>query len=127
MPKRFEIEQKPQYYTMDEYNAFYGTKYKTWQEAVRDAAILHYITGEKPWKFKDVYCSDEWYQYYLKSPYKETKLNRGGKMLRFSKIRHTEGASGLVEYYAKRPLRRAYYHMRGLEFRKQKWVHDSWG
>lgn len=120
-------EQRPQFYTMDEYNAFYGTNYRTWKDAVRDAAVYHYITGDKPWKSYDIYAGDEWYKYYMKSPFKDVPLKRTGKIARLKRIKASEGMGGVIEHYIKMPLRCLYYSMRSLEFRKRKWMGNSWG
>lgn len=127
MPYRYMKEQIPQYYTMDEFNSFYGTSYKNWKDAVKDAAVIHYITGNKPWIYNDVYCGDEWYGYYLKSQYGKKKLKRKGKLDRLKNISRKDGVSGVVEYYIKSPLRACYYSMRSLEFRKSKWIKNTWG
>lgn len=124
---RIIAEQHPQFYTMDEFNAFFGTDYKSWKDAVKDAAVFHYITGDKPWKSHDIYAGDEWYSYYLKSPYKDVPLKRTGKLARMKRIGAQEGAKGVIEHYIKMPLRAVYYTIRGLEFRKKKWAGNSWG
>ncbi|MDC7294956.1 hypothetical protein NXH67_15705 [Butyrivibrio sp. DSM 10294] len=127
MPFRYIDEQIPQYYTMAEFNEFFGTNYRSWKDAVKDAAVIHYITGEKPWKSYDIYAGEEWYKYYLKSPYKDVPLKRTGKGARFAKLMRKEGMSGVLERYIKRPLRSVYYTVRGLEFRKKKWASNNWG
>lgn len=127
MPFRYIDEQIPQYYTMAEFNEFFGTDYRNWKDAVKDAAVIHYITGEKPWKSYDIYAGDEWYKYYLKSPYKDVPLNRTGKAARFKKICAKEGIGGVVEHYIKKPLRSVYYTIRGIEYRKSKWAANNWG
>ncbi len=127
MPFRYIAEQIPQYYTMAEFNEFFGTNYRSWKDAVKDAAVIHYITGEKPWKSYDIYAGEEWYKYYLKSPYKDVPLKRTGKGARFAKLMRKEGMSGVLERYIKRPLRSVYYTVRGLEFRKKKWASNNWG
>ena len=124
---RLIAEQNPQYYTMDEFNELFGTSYRTWKDAVKDAAVYHYITGDKPWKSYDIYAGDEWYKYYLKSPYKNTPLKRTGKLARFKRIKAQDGMGGVVEHYIKMPLRCLYYNLRGLEFRKKKWAGNNWG
>jgi lipopolysaccharide biosynthesis glycosyltransferase len=127
MPYRYIKEQIPQYYTMDEFNELYGTSYKDWKEAVKDAAVIHYITGNKPWLYNDVASGKEWYEYYLKSPYGDKPLDRKGKLHRFKTIKAKEGMSGVLEHYIKGPLRNVYYSTRSLEFRKSKWVYSNWG
>lgn len=127
MPFRYVAEQIPQFYTMEEFNKFYGTDYDSWKAAVKDAAVIHYITGEKPWKSYDIYAGEEWYKYYKKSPCKDEPLMRGGKLDRFKRIKNKDGMAGVIEHYVKMPLRVLYYTVRGLEFRKQKWASNSWG
>lgn len=127
MPFRYMAEQIPQFYTMDEFNSYYGTNYRDWKEAVKDAAVIHYITGDKPWIYRDIYAGDEWYKYYLLSPCGKQKLDRKGKLYRFNKKLSKGGFSEVLEYYVKKPLRAVYYSMRSLEFRKDKWAGNNWG
>ncbi len=124
---RLIAEQHPEYYTMDEFNELFGTNYRTWKDAVKDAAVYHYITGDKPWKSYDIYAGDEWYKYYKKSPYKNVPLKRTGKLARFKRIKAEDGMGGVIEHYIKMPLRGIYYNVRGLEFRKKKWAGNNWG
>lgn len=127
MPYRYQQEQIPQFYTMDEFNSFFGTNYRNWKEAVKDAAVIHYITGEKPWLYKDIKFGDEWMKYYYKSPYGNIELKRKGKIDRFKKKLSSGGWSEVIEFYIKQPLRAVYYSMRSLEFRKSKWPKSNWG
>lgn len=63
-------------YPIEKLNALYDTHYLSRKEMVKDAVIIHYATGGKPWKYSYIECADEWYQYYLDSPYGTEKLKR---------------------------------------------------
>lgn len=43
-------------------------------EAVNSPVIFHYTGSLKPWQYKDLPFSLRWYEYYLKSPYKDCPL-----------------------------------------------------
>jgi len=63
-------------YSINQINKLYGTDYRTKQEMVADAIIIHYATTGKPWSYKWVACSSEWYKCYLSSPFGIEKLHR---------------------------------------------------
>lgn len=67
-------------YPIDRLNKLYNTSFSDSEEMVRCAKIIHYATGEKPWKYKFVSCADEWYCYYMKTIYKNEKLRRDSKI-----------------------------------------------
>lgn len=63
-------------YTVDKLNGLYKTNFASSKDMVDNAAIWHYATGDKPWKYSFIYGADEWYENYLASPFGEDKLNR---------------------------------------------------
>ncbi len=93
-------------YTMAELNALYETNYKSPAQLIDDAAILHFATGNKPWKYTFAPCAGEWYTYYLLSPYGKEPFKRYGRWgYRFhnmSGILKKEGWTGVVTYLQKR-------------------------
>lgn len=89
-------------YTIDELNHLYGTGYKNAKDAIADAVIVHFATGNKPWKYTFAPCAKEWYQYYLESPFGAQPFKRYGRWgYRFhnmSELLRKEGISGVMKY-----------------------------
>ena len=54
-------------FTMAELNKVYGTKYSCIEEVRSTAAILHFASKDKPWKYTNVPGSVEWFDYYSSS------------------------------------------------------------
>ena len=63
-------------YTIEKLNDLYNTSFESSKDLVENAAIWHYATGDKPWKYSFIYGADEWYENYLASPYGSEKLDR---------------------------------------------------
>jgi len=89
-------------YTMQELNALYDTSYKNSKELIEDAAIIHFATGNKPWKYTFAPCAKEWYSYYLLSPYGDKPFKRYGRWgYRFhnmSEILKKNGVKGVFQH-----------------------------
>lgn len=92
--------QRDPQYTPERINQTYHTHYKSVREAVDDAGILHFATGEKPWVFTFTSGAKEWYRYYLLSPYKDVPFKlRGRWSYRLEKMRDAwkqQGMSGVM-------------------------------
>lgn len=58
------------FYTLsiEEINSRYHTEYKDWNEMRDEAAIIHYSSFDKPWKYSDVTGVEIWDSYYRISP-----------------------------------------------------------
>ena len=80
-------------YTIDKLNSLYGTSFESSKEMVESAAIWHYATGDKPWKYSFIYGADEWFENYKISPYANVKLKRKNKF--------TAHASGIINHLKK--------------------------
>jgi len=80
-------------YSIERLNELYETKYQSKKEMVNSAIIIHYATSVKPWHYKWVACSDEWYSCYCESPFGVQKLHR--ELLLESRIK------GIVRNYKK--------------------------
>lgn len=65
-------------FKLEDLNCLYNTDYKSKKEMIDDAVIIHFATGGKPWKYSFVPCSDEWYRWFLQSPFRNEKLERKG-------------------------------------------------
>lgn len=50
--------------SISQINRFYGTDYKSIQEMGNQAAIIHYASVEKPWKYSDIPYADIWIKEY---------------------------------------------------------------
>ncbi|MBR0354608.1 MAG: glycosyltransferase family 8 protein [Oscillospiraceae bacterium] len=49
-------------------NAAYGTDFRTLRQIRQAAAILHYSSGEKPWKYFDIPAGRDWLRVYRRLP-----------------------------------------------------------
>lgn len=63
-------------YTIEKLNELYKTSFGASKELVDSAAIWHFATGDKPWKYSFIYGADEWYESYKLSPFGKEKLDR---------------------------------------------------
>lgn len=97
-------------YTMEALNNLYGTSYKNAKELIENAVILHFATGNKPWKYTFAPCAKEWYEYYLLSPYGDKPFKRYGRWgYRFHNMREIlkkNGVKGVLEHFKSRILSR---------------------
>lgn len=57
-------------------NTAYGTDFHSLAQIRRAAAIIHYSSGEKPWKYFDIPAGEEWMKVYRKSAYAAAPLQR---------------------------------------------------
>lgn len=89
-------------YTVSELNQLYATHYVNAKQLIKDAVIIHFATGNKPWKYTFAPCAKEWYEYYLKSPYGAKPFKRYGRWgYRFHNlavILKKDGINGIVKY-----------------------------
>ena len=53
--------------TLDEISNFCGEKFMSWDDILEKAAIVHYSSFDKPWKFSDVNGGELWDCYYRKT------------------------------------------------------------
>lgn len=126
IPRLLLNELRPPVYTMEEFNRFFHTEYRTLEEIFNDACIFHF-SAEKPWVYHDLPLADEWMHYYKLSPYGAQPLSRGGRLKRLSVLYQKGGLSAAFEYVIKGPLRRKYYAMRSMEFRRERFEKDWFG
>ena len=62
-------------------NEAYGTDFRSLRQIREAAAIIHYSSGEKPWKFFDIPAGTEWTRVYRQDP-KAAPLHRKSWQLR---------------------------------------------
>ena len=93
-------------YSIKELNNLYGTNYRNAKQAIEDAVIIHFATGNKPWKYTFAPCAKEWYEYYLLSPYGDKPFKRysrwGYRIRNISEMVKKDGVTGIVKHYKKR-------------------------
>lgn len=93
-------------YKIEELNKLYGTTYKKPKQIVEQAAILHFATGNKPWKYTFAPCAKEWYEYYLKSPFGHQPFKRYGRwgyrLQNMKTILQENGMQGLYNHFRNR-------------------------
>lgn len=64
------------YKKVDFINNIYGTEYANSEAMKEDIKIIHYVGEQKPWKYFNVKCREEWEYYYQKSGHEINNLNR---------------------------------------------------
>ena len=74
-----KVNYEKKYYSMKEYNKFYGTAYQSRKELVDTAAIIHFTGAIKPWKYKFAYGFKEWFRYYQLAFGTSQELNLKGR------------------------------------------------
>lgn len=75
-----KIGYERKYYSLREYNEFYGTCYKTRKEIFDAAVIMHFTGSVKPWKYKFAKGFQEWYKYYQLTYENESDLKLKGRI-----------------------------------------------
>lgn len=70
--------------TLDDINNMFGADYKSWEDMLNRAAIIHYSSFDKPWKYSDVPGVEIWEKYFKLSPLSAVPLKR--KVLHMSMI-----------------------------------------
>ncbi|MDR0407577.1 MAG: glycosyltransferase family 8 protein [Campylobacteraceae bacterium] len=63
-------------YTIDQLNTLFGKSYENLEDIKEQASIIHFSSKDKPWKYINGLYSKEWYEYFLKSPFKDESLER---------------------------------------------------
>lgn len=61
---------------IEQVNQKMNTEYKNWEDMLERAAIIHYSSFDKPWKYSDVDGVELWNKYYDISEVSSQKLNR---------------------------------------------------
>ena len=99
--------------SLEELNRQNKTQYRSLGMMFRDAVVIHYASATKPWQYTFVEFGDEWYQYYLRSPFGDTPLRRQTK----------------IEYWAKKAKKIGVYTM--VKNKLHRLLHspatDEWG
>ncbi len=69
---------------INQINKLFSKEYEDFDSIKRKAAIIHYSTFDKPWKYSDIDAIEDWNKYYSLSEYKDLALKR--KKLRIKQI-----------------------------------------
>ncbi len=72
---------------LDKLNKAYGTAFRSRSEIRQAAAILHYSSAEKPWKFFDIPAGGEWMKIFRQSAYADRPLRRKCWLIREIKLK----------------------------------------
>ena len=80
LPLKYNVSKLCRDYNLT--NIFYCLKEA--KETFEDPAIFHWFGKEKPWNYYNLILSHEWFRYFIKSPFKDIKLNRQNN--RFEKV-----------------------------------------
>jgi lipopolysaccharide biosynthesis glycosyltransferase len=59
-------------YTTEEINEFFVTNYTNIEELIKDASIIHLTNSKKPWRNKYSFMNKDWFEYFKKSPFRDT-------------------------------------------------------
>lgn len=90
-----KVDYERKYYSLEAYNAFYQTEYRTRKEIIDSAVIVHFTGAIKPWIYKFAKCAKEWYGYYLDTFGTEKKLVLKGRTEYFCQVVQKNGFRGL--------------------------------
>lgn len=63
-------------YDIDDINKLFDTDYKDLEDVLGVAAVVHFASKDKPWKFENVPFSRDWYAIYKSLPIKHVLPNR---------------------------------------------------
>ena len=64
------------HYKFSAINSLFCSNYKSLEDIEEKAYIIHFASKDKPWKYYDGEYSEEWYQIFKLSPYKDFSLDR---------------------------------------------------
>lgn len=72
-------------FSIADYNKKFGTTYRDLSDIEKNAAIIHFSSKDKPWKYSNIPLADEWYDYYLKycsdNDFRSDEIDRGLSLL----------------------------------------------
>ena len=91
MVDKLDFEKK--FYSIKDFNTYYGTSFHSRREALRNAVIVHFTGAIKPWKYSFGKCNKEWCSYYSKLD--DKKLVRKNRLDYYKEIKNKNGFRGL--------------------------------
>lgn len=90
-----KVDYEKKYYTMKQYNQFFGTSYKNRKALVDDAVIIHFTGSIKPWSYKFAACGKEWKKYYDLLSGNKAELNLKSKYVYYQEQIEKNGIKSL--------------------------------
>lgn len=69
-------------YTIEYINKCFGTNYSSYDDIKKDSYIIHLVGYDKPWDYSYNILTNEWDEYFKKSPFKFHKLKRKSMKLK---------------------------------------------
>ena len=78
-----------------ELNKLFNANYNSLSDIEKQTCVLHFSSKDKPWKFYDGPYSKEWYDYFIKSPHKDSFLIRSKFVL--SEFNSTQRKALIIE------------------------------
>ena len=70
------IERSKDKLKISDLNRLYSTNYRSIEEVYSDAAIVHFASRDKPWKFSDVPYWNDWYRLFKQTPFQHPKAGQ---------------------------------------------------
>lgn len=80
MAVSFMYDVKYAYTGWDWLQSILQTDYPNVDALIDDACVIHYCTNLKPWAYTHTPQGDEWYKWYLRSPFGNRPLSRKGRL-----------------------------------------------
>lgn len=90
-----KVDYEKKYYSLKDYNAYFGTEYRSRKEIIGSAVIVHFTGAVKPWSYKFAKCADEWYGYYLTAFGDSAEITRKGRLAFWKEEYRKQGIRGL--------------------------------
>lgn len=56
-------------YTIEQLNTMYSSNYSSLEDVHIKAKVIHFSSKDKPWKYSNIICSKEWFEYYKRSKF----------------------------------------------------------
>lgn len=90
-----KIDYEKKYYSMQAYNTFYETTYRSRSDVINKAVIIHFTGSLKPWKYTFATCAGEWHQYYKLVFRDKEVIHRKGRIAYLKEIMQRDGIRGI--------------------------------
>lgn len=66
--------------SLAEINKKTQSNYACFDDIIKTAKIIHFGSYYKPWKYYDIICAELWFQYFLRTPFAEERLERKSRL-----------------------------------------------
>lgn len=71
------------------------------EQAYKNPVIFHWTGGNKPWQYYNLFLAHEWFRYFIKTPFKDMKLDR--------KYLKRTGVFSIFKNFLSRTLKKMWY------------------